>query len=411
MFSPDLLAQVRDRFCHVDNDPLLGSRIYFENAGGSLTLKSVVQASSRIDALPDNAGRNNATSRHLGDVIADGRAAVATLLNAGDGVIAAREGATAVLFALLDAATLDATSGNVVCSNLDHPATFDGTAYFCDQRGLERRIAALDSATGVVPVDAVLEQVDDQTVALAMVHASNVTGGLNDLATIIPAVREKAPNAMVIIDGTQFVQHGGADVAALGVDAYAFASYKIFSKVGGGFAYVGPRLATSTHPRLAGKPETEWDLGTRDAGNFACFREVVNYLEWLGSETAPDVVDDSRARIAAAMAAIGAHEQALSERVLDGLRDIAGTRVLGDPAAGPRRQAVFALTHAGRTAPAIVAALVERGIVVHERMRDAFCRNILEALGAEDAVRVSLAHYNTPDEVDQFLGAYREIVR
>lgn len=410
-FSPTLLSDVRDRFCHVDGDPVLGKRIYLENAGGSLTLKSVVKTSSEIDALPDNAGRNNATSHHLGDLIADGRAAVATFLNARDGVIAARESATAMLFALLDAATQDAGTGNVVCSNLDHPATFDGTAYFCARRNLERRVAGVDAATGVVPPDAVLEQVDDQTIALALIHASNVTGGLNDLASIVPAVREKAPQAIIIIDGTQFVQHGGADVAALGVDAYAFASYKVFSKVGGGFAYVGPRLATLPHPRLAGKSETEWDLGTRDAGNFACFRQVVNYLEWLGAEACPDAADDTRARIVAAMSVIGQHEQGLSERLLDGLKEVAGTRVLGDPSAGSRRQAVFALTHEGRAAPEIVAGLVERGVVVHERMRDAFCRNILEALGAEDAVRVSLAHYNSPDEVDQFLDAYRNVVQ
>lgn len=411
LLAPNLLAAVRERFCHVDSDPIAGKRVYLENAGGSLTLKSVVETSSAIDALADNAGRNNATSRHLGDLIADGRAAVAVFLNTTDGVIACRESATAMLFAVLDAATQEADAGNVVCTNLDHPATYDGTAYVCERHGLEHRVARLDPATGVVPVDAVLEQVDDETIVVAMLHASNVTGGLNDLDAIVSAVRKRAPQAMIIIDGTQFVQHARADVTALGVDAYAFASYKSFSKVGGGFAYVGPRLATASHPRLAGKPETEWDLGTRDAGNFACFREVVSYLEWLGVETCPDVAGDSRARIEAAMAAIGAHEQALGEQLLNGVRDISDTRVLGNPDAGPQRQAVFALTHDGQPSGEIVEKLVKRGIVVHERMGDAYCRVVLDALGETDCVRVSLAHYNSPDEVDQFLTAYRDVVQ
>lgn len=411
LFPPELLACIRDRFCHVDSDEIMGQRIYFENAGGSLTLKSVVATSTRIDSLPDNAGRHHATSKHLGNLIVDGRAAVATFLNAQDGIIVAREGATAMLFALVDAVTSAVAGGNIVCSNLDHPATFDSTAYFCKKRGLERRVAALDTTTGTVPVASVLEHVDQETIALVMVHASNVTGGVNDMPGIITAVRAKAPQAAIILDGTQFVQHGNANLAELGVDAYVFASYKVFSKVGSGFAYVGPRLVTAPHPGLAGKPETEWDLGTRDAGNFAAFRDVVNYLEWLGGETGATNAANNRNRIVSAIEAIGAHEQALGVQLLDGLQRIPGTRVLGDPTASPNRQAVFALAHDGQPASKVVIELAKQGIVVHQRLRDAFCTNVLEAFDEEEVVRVSLAHYNTPDEVTQFLKAYAQIVQ
>ena len=36
---PGLMEGVRDRFAHVDTCPFTGPRIFFENAGGALTLK------------------------------------------------------------------------------------------------------------------------------------------------------------------------------------------------------------------------------------------------------------------------------------------------------------------------------------------------------------------------------------
>ena len=43
--APDLITAIRDRFAHVDTCPFQGDRIFFENAGGALTLKSVVETS------------------------------------------------------------------------------------------------------------------------------------------------------------------------------------------------------------------------------------------------------------------------------------------------------------------------------------------------------------------------------
>ena len=59
MFSPDLLAEIRSRFAHVESCPFEGPRVFFENAGGALTLNSVVDTSTKFAAIPDNQGRDN----------------------------------------------------------------------------------------------------------------------------------------------------------------------------------------------------------------------------------------------------------------------------------------------------------------------------------------------------------------
>ena len=68
-FTPDLLNEIREQFAFVDKCPFSGERIFFENAGGALTLKSVVETSSKFAAIPDNQGRSNAASKALMDVI------------------------------------------------------------------------------------------------------------------------------------------------------------------------------------------------------------------------------------------------------------------------------------------------------------------------------------------------------
>ena len=410
-FSPRLSTQIRDRFCNVECDPFLGDRIYFENAGGSLTLKSVVETSSFFDSLPDNAGRCHATSQHVNETITDGRAAVSTFLNAPEGEIASRDSATSMIFSLLDAATADADGGNVVCSNLDHAATYDAAAWVCEAKGLTRRVAHVDQASGVVPLSAVMDQIDEQTVAVAMVHASNVTGGVNDLAAIGAAVRERAPSAMFIADGTQFVQHGGADITQYHVDGYVFAAYKAFSRIGGGFAWISPRLATRRHPRLVGNPQTAWDLGTRDAGNYAAFRKVVEYLCWLGREAAAESkANGERVLLEAAMSAIVAHETQLGEHLLSGLARLRGVHVVGDVSLGPQRQPVFAIALDEFDTTAVVRALAECKVIIHERRHDAYTAHVLAALGVDSVLRVALAHYNTRAEVDRFLTEFSDIV-
>ena len=42
LFDPALSAEIKKRFCYVDADPEFGTRLFFENSGGSLRLKASV---------------------------------------------------------------------------------------------------------------------------------------------------------------------------------------------------------------------------------------------------------------------------------------------------------------------------------------------------------------------------------
>ena len=63
--SHQILTDIRNKFEQIDECPVQGKRVFFENAGGALTLKSVVKCSVKYAAIPDNQERNNDGSTNL----------------------------------------------------------------------------------------------------------------------------------------------------------------------------------------------------------------------------------------------------------------------------------------------------------------------------------------------------------
>ena len=65
LFDPALSAEIKKRFCYVDADPEFGTRLFFENSGGSLRLKASVEEQARYQAFPDCPERVHARSKEL----------------------------------------------------------------------------------------------------------------------------------------------------------------------------------------------------------------------------------------------------------------------------------------------------------------------------------------------------------
>ncbi|MCB1350218.1 MAG: nitrogen fixation protein NifS, partial [Maritimibacter sp.] len=109
--TPELLTEIRARFAHVETCPFEGERVFFENAGGALTLNSVVETSARLAAIPDNQGRDNGASRALQQMIDDARADMQVFFNTPDRNFFVGESGTELLFRLIRAACLGTPAG------------------------------------------------------------------------------------------------------------------------------------------------------------------------------------------------------------------------------------------------------------------------------------------------------------
>lgn len=411
-FSPTLMSEVRSRFAHVDSCPFQGPRIFFENAGGALTLNSVVETSARFAALPDNQGRDNPAAHALMEIIATAKQDMATLFNPGGGQVFVGESGTELTFRLIRTAVMGTPQGAVIGSTVEHPASRSAATHWAQQAGKAYISVPHDDATGAVSAEAYAACVTPDVGVATILHTSPVTGIANDVQSISAAIRAKAPEAFIIVDGIQHASHGAIDIAAYDIDGYVISPYKAFSRHGYGVAWVSDRLSALPLEQLTNGPETNWEMGTRDTGAYATISDVVAYLDWLGAQHTDSA--DPRLRIEAASTAIRTHEHALTDALLHGtsnlpgLAEIPGGTILGGTE-NPKREGL--VTFALKTMPAadIVTKLNAQGIRTHIRKADHYSGNILTPLRLDAAVRVSLCHYNSLDEVAALLAAMKDI--
>ncbi len=409
-----LLDQVRERFAHVDSCPFQGPRVFFENAGGALTLKSVVETSAKFAAIPDNQGRDNPASHQLVDIINTSRAKMRTLFNAADGQFFVGESGTELLFRLIRTAIVGVDKGGVVVgSTLEHPASRSAASRWAEVTGKPYVAVAHNNSTGTVTVQDYARHVTPDVRVATILHTSPVTGMAVDVAAVSAAIRKVAPDCFIIVDGIQHASHGHIDIEACNVDGYVVSPYKVFSRHGYGVGWASDRLTALPREGLIDGPAENWELGTRDTGAYATFSDVVDYFDWLGGQFTDS--DDPRLRIEAAARAIHDHEKSLTDAMLHGvgnlkgLAEMPGVSILGG-VDNPAREGLVSLTVDGIDAIDLVAALNEQGIRTHVRKADHYSGNILTPLGLPSCVRVSLCHYNSEAEVSQFLAAMEEIV-
>ncbi|WP_425090814.1 aminotransferase class V-fold PLP-dependent enzyme [Tropicimonas sp. S265A] len=410
--KPGLMEEIRNRFAHVDECPFAGPRIFFENAGGALTLKSAVDTSAKFAAIPDNQGRDNEAAHALVAIIDKAKADMRVLFNASQGQFFVGESGTELLFRLIRTAVVATPEGQVLSSSLEHPATRSAAAHWSEVTGKPHVVVAHDDTTGSVGRDAYLAKVTPETRVVTILHTSPVTGMAVDVGAIAKAVREIAPECYIIVDGIQHAAHGRLDIDSYGIDGYVVSPYKVFSRHGYGVAWVSDRLNALPHEHLIDAPGNPWEFGTRDTGAYATFSDVVAYFEWLGSQFTDS--SDRRTQIEAAGKAIHAHEQQLTDAMIHGtgnqmgLAEMPGITILGG-VDNPLREGLVSITVDGMDAPDVVTALRGRGIRTHTRKADHYSGNILDPLGLPACIRVSMCHYNTEAEVAQFLQAIREI--
>ncbi len=412
--TPGLHEAVRDRFAHVDACPITGPRVFFENAGGALTLKSVVDTSAVYAAIPDNQGRDNPASAHLMTVIETAIADARVFFNAPDGQIFVGESGTEVIYRLIRTALVGSQPGGIALgSTLEHPATRSAMAHWAEVTDRPHNLVPHNDATGTVDAAAYAHHITPDVRVATIIHTSPVTGMGVDVPAVVAAIRAKSPDCFIIVDGIQHASHGQIDIQGSGIDGYAVSPYKVFSRHGYGIGWASDRLTALPHETLRGGPETNWNLGTRDTGAYATFSDVVAYFDWLGGEVSAET--DRRARIEAAGRAIHEQETALTNAMLHGVGNLAGLGdMLGVQIVGglvnPAREGLVSLWVDHIESGDLVAALRDRGVRVHIRKADHYSGNILEPLGRPDCVRVSLCHYNSMDEVRVFLAAMHQIV-
>ncbi|WP_171239815.1 aminotransferase class V-fold PLP-dependent enzyme [Ruegeria sp. HKCCA5491] len=411
--SPGLIDAIRSRFAHVDACPFQGPRIFFENAGGALTLNSVVETSAKFAAIPDNQGRDNIASHALVGIINTAKADLSVFMNASTGQFFVGESGTELLFRMIRTACVNAPKGSkVIGSSIEHPASRSAARRWAAIAGLDYVNVQHDDETGLVTAEDYRAALTPDVRVATIVHASPVTGMGMDVAAIARAIRDISPDCFIIVDGIQHAAHGQLDINSYRVDGYAISPYKVFSRHGYGIAWISDRLTALPHDQLIDAPSEGWEFGTRDTGSYATMSDVVAYFDWLGAQVSEE--SDRRARIEAAGRAIHAYETHLTDAMINGTGNLPGLRDMDHitilaGADNPAREGLVSIVVRDTPSAQVVTRLNQEGIRTHIRKADHYSGNVLTPLGLSDCIRISLCHYNTEQEVAQLLTVLNEM--
>ncbi|KMK07879.1 aminotransferase class V-fold PLP-dependent enzyme [Pluralibacter gergoviae] len=415
MFTPQEMQEIKEQFYYVDKDIHDKPRLYFDNAGGSFRLKRAEQVFHEIDAIPDCSERHHQMALYLQEIEECGRQDARIIFNAADGAIYPGYTASQLMFDLVRVISENAGGSNMVTSILEHPSAFDAISYYAQYTRCELRVARSNPLTGGVDAEEVIALIDKETAILSVMAASNISGYIYDIETIVKRAREINPDIYIIIDAVQHAPHGVLDVQKLNIDAMNFAPYKFFGVRGFSLACVSDRVAALAHHKLAGKSAADWELGSPAPAHYAALTAIVDYVCSLGMKTA-SVQDDRRALFVAGMNRIAEHERGLLDTLLNGtektpgLRNMNGVEVCVDNPNLDERDLIIGIAFDNLPCEVAVREYEKKNVIVYERSSSSlYSHRMVKSFGLDGMVRVSPLHCNSVEDIEAFLDITRQL--
>lgn len=407
-FPKDLQDKLRNQFYFLDSDLNSNKRIFFENAGGALRLKSAVEKYVEVSKIPDSPVRDYDIAQMINQDITDGKKDISMLLNAEGGEIAISLTASKIMFEMITVAAINLPKGNIVTTSIEHPSSYDACEFSSQQYGHELRVAKADHGTGSVFLEELLSHIDEETRIVSLILTSNITGGMHDLKKYTQAIHERNSEAIIIVDAVQGAPHELIDLSKCHVDGINIAPYKMFGLRGVGFAWLSNRLACMPHHRLLATAETNWDLGSATPAHYASFSKIVDYICEIGMYYIGET--DRRTLIEEGMNRIKLQEQAILNRLLNGSETIQGTKKLNnvmihfEKENGIDQDLILAMTFSNISNSNAVEVYKKNNIQVFAREASShYSKRILESVGLDSLVRVSPIHIHNSEDVDEFL--------
>lgn len=402
---------IRSRF-----PALEGSRTaYLDNPAGTLVPGPVIEAVAQAMATASsNLGGRFAASRRADAIWRAAHEAAAEFVNASSWqeiVIGPNMTTLAFQMARVIGATLS-PGDEVIVTRMDHEGDISPWLAMAEARGLVVRWLPFDTASWRIEPADLAPLLNGRTKFLALNHASNMTGSLNDVATL--AAMARAAGALVWVDAVQAAPHRLPDVQALGCDFLACSSYKFFGPHLG--ILWGREAVLRALPPHRVRCQSD-DLpdrfctGTPQTELLAGLTATIDYLAWAGEETGH--AGTRRDRMAGAYRAFDAYEAGLTRQLVGGLAALPGVRLIGisNPNLFAHRVPTISFTHERISTHRFAEALAAEDINVWSGHN--YALEPARQLGLDEeegVVRIGIAHYNTAEEIERALAVIGKLV-
>lgn len=401
------IDQVRAAFPALQDD-----FIFFDNAAGAQSPKAVLNAvANHLLRRNVQRGGRYRHSQEVDAAIAQARASVALLVNArhADEI---SFGMNATSFMRLISIAIGQSLKDrreIIVTDLDHEANI--AVWLALEREGAKIVWWHFRDDGRLHPEDLEQLLSPRTRIVACTLASNAIGSVLDIAEV--SQRAHAAGAEVFVDAVHYGPHGPIDVQAFDCDYLVCSGYKIFSPHMGFLWGRQERLNALPTFREDFVPDTtpaKLEIGTYIYENVAGMDAAVRYLEDLGRSLNP-AATCRRAALVAATEAIRGYEARLSCAMLDELAK-ANAKLYGITAREQvsHRTPTLCFNLAGISPARVTEELARQNIGVRDGHM--YSPRLMQRLGLtkeSGAVRASLVHYNTLEEIRRFGKALLEL--
>ena len=287
----------------------------------------------------------------------------------------------------------------IIISEMEHHSNIVPWQMLAKEKSLKLNTINV-SENGEIDLNDFKNTISSKTKLVSLVHISNTLGSINPINEIVEICNSN--NIISVIDGAQASAHSPIDVQKINCDFYVLSAHKMYGPTGVGVVYGKENLLEEMPPYMGGGEMIrdvkfsgtsyndlpyKFEAGTPNIGDVIGFKEAINYIENLGKDQ------------------IIKYEDKLRDYANKKLSSINGFKIIGT---SKNKIGIFSFTIENFHYYDIGLLLDAKGIAV--RTGHHCTQPLMDKYNLDGTARVSLALYNTQEEVDFFVDSVNKLL-
>ena len=288
----------------------------------------------------------------------------------------------------------------IIISEMEHHSNIVPWQMIADENKLNLKVINV-SENGEIDMDHFNSLISEKTKLVSIVYISNTLGTINPVKKIIEKCKEN--NILSVVDGAQSSAHKKIDVTDLNCDFYVFSAHKMYGPTGVGVVYGKEEILDKMPPYMGGGEMIKdvsfsntsynnlpykFEAGTPNIGDVIGFKEAINYIKSIGIDN------------------IETYEISLKEYTEDALKKIDGIKVVGT---AKDKVGIFSFTTEKVHYYDLGLLLDAKGIAL--RTGHHCTQPLMDKYSLDGTARLSLAIYNSTEEVDYFVESLSNLIK
>lgn len=281
---------------------------------------------------------------------------------------------------------------------LEHHSNIVPWQMVAAQTGAAIKVVPINEA-GELDLEPYAALLSARTKIVAVGHVSNALGTINPIAAMI--AQAHAAGAVVLVDGAQAAPHLVIDVQALDCDFYVLSSHKMYGPTGTGVLYGRASLLEAMPPYQGGgdmiasvtfeqtlynQVPYKFEAGTPNMAGVVGLGAAIDYLAGIDREAAL------------------AHEDAVLDYLTAQVRQIPGTRIVGE---ARQKTGVLSFVLDGAHPHDAGTILDQQGVAVRTGQHCA--QPVMDRFCIPATIRASLGIYNTREDIDALVRGLHKV--